>query len=50
MTDELCPECQESNGIRWVGSTDGTDSWACECGTEWVINIAVPVHTEPARE
>jgi hypothetical protein len=42
-TDELCPGCGENGGIHWVGSTEDTDSWACECGTEWVIDVAVPV-------
>lgn len=44
--DELCPGCEEAGGIRWVDSTDRCDWWACQCGAEWVIEVAVPGHTE----
>jgi len=35
-----CPGCDQINGVYWVTSTPGTDTWACRhCGTEWTITV-----------
>ena len=40
---ELCPGCDQVDGIRWVTSTPDTDTWACRhCGTEWTITVSGP--------
>ena len=41
-TPEPCPECDQTEGIRWVTSTPGADTWSCRwCGTEWTITVHV---------
>ena len=41
--DELCPGCDQADGIYWVASTPDTDDWACRhCATEWTITVSVP--------
>lgn len=37
-----CPTCTDTD-VHWVGSTPGTDTWACRaCGTEWAITLDTP--------
>jgi len=42
-----CPGCKEEQDIRWIETTQTTDTWACgECGYTWEIEIALPAQTE----
>lgn len=39
IDQEDCPGCGEA-GVRWIGSTEGFDTWACgRCGYDWTILI-----------
>jgi len=38
VIDEPCPECRGVNCVRWVYSSENSDTWGChDCGYEWLI-------------
>jgi hypothetical protein len=37
-----CPVCGGFDSAHWVDSTPGLDSWRCDCGTEFIIQVQEP--------
>ena len=42
-SDERCPGCGQSDGLRWVDRPPDANSFTCRhCGTEWTITVSSP--------